>query len=178
MFPSPSPAAHGVQLRRLTTDDVPLITAACSNPALARFMPLLPSPYTERDAEQFVAGAAASWEQGTAAPFAIAGDDGSLLGAVELHLSQDDPALAAVGYWLRPEAQGRGAATIAVRLVARWAFDVLRIRRLQLTTDPRNVSSQRVAERAGFTREGLLRAWLPTPTGRRDSVVYSLLPED
>jgi hypothetical protein len=34
------------------------------------------------------------------------------------------------------------------------------------------------AERAGFTREGLLRAWLPTSAGRRDSVMYSLRPDD
>ncbi len=41
---------------------------------------------------------------------------------------------------------------------------------------PENPASQRVAERAGFTREGLLRAWLPTAEGRRDSVLFSLLP--
>jgi hypothetical protein len=35
-----------------------------------------------------------------------------------------------------------------------------------------------VAERAGFLREGLFRAWLRTPAGRRDTVVYSLLPDD
>jgi hypothetical protein len=39
-------------------------------------------------------------------------------------------------------------------------------------------ASQRVAERAGFTREGLLRAWMPTAEGRRDSVMFSLLPDD
>jgi RimJ/RimL family protein N-acetyltransferase len=45
-------------------------------------------------------------------------------------------------------------------------------------TAPENAASQRVAERAGFTREGLLQAWLPTSAGRRDSVMYSLLSDD
>jgi RimJ/RimL family protein N-acetyltransferase len=83
-----------------------------------------------------------------------------------------------VGYWLRPEARGRGAATIAVRLVARWAFATLGIQRLSLTTAPENVPSRRVAERAGFTAEGLLRSWLPTTRGRRDCLMFSLLPAD
>jgi RimJ/RimL family protein N-acetyltransferase len=54
----------------------------------------------------------------------------------------------------------------------------LGVERLYLTTAPDNIASQRVAERAGFTREGLLRSHLPIPGGRRDSVMYSLLPGD
>jgi len=95
---------------------------------------------------------------------------------IELHLFAGDPGLAEVGYWLRREARGHGAATTAVRLVAAWAFGELGIRRLNLQTAPENLASQRVAGRAGFTREGVLRAWLPTPDGRRDSVMFSLLP--
>jgi RimJ/RimL family protein N-acetyltransferase len=100
------------------------------------------------------------------------------LGLVELHVAAHDPGLASVSYWLRAEARGRGAATLAVQLVARWAFDDLGIQRLQLTTAPGNAASQRVAERAGFIREGLLRRWMPTSNGRRDRVMFSLLPAD
>jgi RimJ/RimL family protein N-acetyltransferase len=83
--------------------------------------------------------------------------DAGPLGLVSLRIAERDPGLAAVGYWLRPEARGRGAATVAVQLIARWAFDELGVERLELTTAPENVTSQRVAERAGFTREGVLR---------------------
>jgi RimJ/RimL family protein N-acetyltransferase len=65
-----------------------------------------------------------------------------------------------------------------VRLLAGWAFRELRIDRLQLTTHPDNTASQRVAERAGFTREGVLRAYHPTSDGPRDAVMFSLLPGD
>jgi RimJ/RimL family protein N-acetyltransferase len=85
---------------------------------------------------------------------------------------------AAVGCWLAPHARGRGIATRAVRLLARWAFDDLGIARLQITCGPDNLASQRVAERAGFTREGVLRSHYPFKGGRRDTVVFSLLPGD
>ncbi len=102
------------------------------------------------------------------------------LGVISLRTAEQDPGLAAVGFWLRPEARGRGAATIAVQLIARWAFDELGVQRLELTTAPENVASQRVAERAGFTREGVLRALTAATKndGRRDSVMFSLLPSD
>ena len=63
-------------------------------------------------------------------------------------------------------------------LVAHWAFDELGVYRLELTTAPDTVASQRVAERAGFTREGMLRGWMATPSGRRDSVMFSHLASD
>jgi RimJ/RimL family protein N-acetyltransferase len=66
-----------------------------------------------------------------------------------------------------------------VRLVARWAFDALGVQRLELTTAPDNVASQRVAERVGFTREGVLRGLVATENdGRRDNVMFSLLADD
>lgn len=97
---------------------------------------------------------------------------------IELNLSATDQGLAEVGYWLGRQARGRGAATVSVRLVAGWAFHELGIKRISLQTAAENTASQRVAERAGFTREGLLRAWMRTAAGRRDSVMFSLLPDD
>jgi RimJ/RimL family protein N-acetyltransferase len=66
-----------------------------------------------------------------------------------------------------------------VQLIALWAFNELGVQRLELTTAPENVASQRVAERAGFSREGVLRGLVATKdNGRRDSVMFSLLPAD
>jgi RimJ/RimL family protein N-acetyltransferase len=80
-----------------------------------------------------------------------------------------------IGYWLLPQARGRGFATRALKLVAAWSFTTLAIERLQLWTDPENVKSQRVAERAGFSKEGVLRLHSPTAAGDRcDAVLYSL----
>jgi RimJ/RimL family protein N-acetyltransferase len=65
-----------------------------------------------------------------------------------------------------------------VRLLSRWALREFGLVRLALHTHPENVASQRVAERAGFTREGTLRS-LDTRGGMvRDIVSFSLLPGD
>ncbi len=70
--------------------------------------------------------------------------------------------------------------TRAVRLVAAWALRAAGCERLVLRADTLNVPSQRVAERAGFVREGIERSARFSPRqGRRvDFVVYSRLPED
>ena len=66
-----------------------------------------------------------------------------------------------------------------MQLIARRAFNKLGVQRLELTTAPENVASHRVAERAGFTREGVLRGLQATKNeGRRDTVMFSLLPAD
>jgi len=176
-FPDPPLAEGDVVLRRMEADDIGWITVACGDRELSRYVPAIPYPYSEADARAFAEHAARGWMEGGQAVFVIAQAPGRQgLGMISLHLFATDPGLAEVGYWLRRDARGHGAATTAVRLVAGWAFGELRIRRLNLQTAPENLASQRVAERAGFTREGLLRAWLPTAGGRRDSVMFSLLP--
>ncbi len=178
-FPDPPLSVGGIVLRRPDSGDIAWITAACSDRELSRYAPGIPYPYSESDARAFTEHAARGWAEGSGATFVIArAPGGEGLGAIELHLSAPDPGLAEVGYWLRRDARGRGAATTAVRLVAHWAFGELGVKRLSLQTAPENRASQRVAERAGFTREGLLRAWMPTAAGRRDSVMFSLLPDD
>jgi [ribosomal protein S5]-alanine N-acetyltransferase len=104
------------------------------------------------------------------------GPSGRLLGGIGLRLPADG--IGEVGYWVRRDARGRGVATRALDLVARWALEEQRLIRVQLTAEPGNVASQRVAEKVGFRREGLLRRYLKIGGERRDGVMFSLLRED
>ena len=164
--PDPQLAADGVVLRLRDDGDASWITEACNDPDIAHFIVGMPPPRR--------------WESATDAEFVIAdAARAEPLGLISLRVAERDPGLASVGYWLRPEARGRGAATVAVQLIARWAFDKLGVQRLELTTAPENLASHRVAERAGFTREGVLRGLQATKNGgRRDTVMFSLLPAD
>ena len=82
-------------------------------------------------------------------PFAVVScDTGAVQGFVGLWLRPDGSA--AFGYWVLPHARGRGLATRAVELVARWAYDALGITVLEIAAEPRNAGSIRVAERSGF----------------------------
>jgi RimJ/RimL family protein N-acetyltransferase len=80
-----------------------------------------------------------------------------------------------VGYWLAPEGRGRGAMTRALQLLVRYAFDELGVERLELYTLLENDASQRVAERAGFTRAGISAGHIESRDGSRyDAVVFRL----
>ncbi|HEU5035640.1 MAG TPA: GNAT family N-acetyltransferase [Nocardioides sp.] len=107
---------------------------------------------------------------------AIADPDDGVLGSMCLYGLDREHASASIGYWLTPAARGRGHATRGLRLLGGWALSELGLARLQLTCDPRNEASQRVAERCGFVREGLLRSQYAWKDGRRDTLVYSVLP--
>ncbi len=118
------------------------------------------------------------WKDGSAATFAICAPDDDCVGHVWLNLSPMDAKRATVGYWLQREARGMGFATRAVKLVSAWAFRDLGLARLAILTEPSNRPSQRVAELAGFQREGVLRSYTDVGGRRVDYVSYSLLPGD
>lgn len=83
-----------------------------------------------------------------------------------------------VGYWVLPHHRGHGYARRGLRLAARWALTALGWARLQLWIEPDNASSLRVAEDAGFIREGVLRSYGVIDGRRCDAVFFSLLPAD
>ena len=79
-----------------------------------------------------------------------------------------------IGYWCRSSCTGQGFVAEAVRALNRLAFDQLGARRVELRMDGANERSRRVAERAGFTFEGVLRGDSLTPQGEvRDTRVYA-----
>jgi [ribosomal protein S5]-alanine N-acetyltransferase len=90
------------------------------------------------------------------------------------------PGTVGIGYWVLAGARRRGLASHAVALATRWALAEAGMARIEALVEPDNVASQRVVERAGFVREGLLRAYLePHLDGERaDAYVYSLIAAD
>jgi RimJ/RimL family protein N-acetyltransferase len=65
--------------------------------------------------------------------------------------------------------------TGAVTLLSEWAFDNLPVDRIEITVEPSNAASRAVAERAGYTFEGVLRSHTLIKGRRRDMAMYSLL---
>jgi RimJ/RimL family protein N-acetyltransferase len=169
------PALHDdmIVLRPPQAGDAAAITAAVQDPDIPRFT-MVPSPYTVDDAAAFIERSAGLWDLGDAAPFVIAGaTTGTLLGSVGVHDLGLESRPAHVGYWIAAAARGRGVATRALRLVARWVLEDLGQPRVEVHVFVENERSQRVASRAGFTREGI-RAFAGHPTGRDELVVFSM----
>jgi len=175
--PPDPPLSDGVVLLRLLVDaDIPPMVEACRDPEMQRWT-MVPDPYREEDARHWLTESADGWESGEAASFAIAdADDGAYLGGVSVR-SAPWP-VGEVGYGVAPWARGRGVATRALRLLSVWALDELGLQRISLLAEPENVPSQRVAEKAGFRREGVLRSFRELKGVRRDYVMYSQLPGD
>lgn len=165
-----------VRLRPWRETDLPSQLEAFSDPWFQRFSDW--APRTEPEARRHRLRDEQARHRGEQLQFALVepSDDELLLGGASVHDVEMDQGRAAVGYWLAPEARGRGVATHAVRLLARWAFEDLGIARIALTCAPDNHASQRVAERCGFSREGVLRSHMPFKGGRRDTVVFGVLP--
>jgi RimJ/RimL family protein N-acetyltransferase len=160
-----------LELRPWTMDDVPALVDACNDSEIRHWIPIIPRPYTEEDARAFVRGEVT----GDQHQFAIA-ENGRVVGSIGLSVNQTSRN-GHIGYWCAAAARGRGVTTRALRLLSRYALDELKLERLELITDPDNRASQRVAEKVGFRREGVLRSHLLHPDGRRrDSVMFSLLP--
>jgi RimJ/RimL family protein N-acetyltransferase len=176
-FPVPPLADEVVLLRPWHEADVPGKLLAFSDPVMRRFS-WRTTPYTEADARGDLAEQEEARLRGEELNFALVapGDQAAVLGGCSLSDVRLDQGSAAIGYWLASEGRGRGVATHAVRLLARWAFAGLGLARLELTSGPDNEASQRVAKRCGFVREGLLRSHVPFKGARRDSVIYGLIP--
>jgi RimJ/RimL family protein N-acetyltransferase len=181
--PPPSLTDGLVTIRPWRGDDAEALVSRINDPDVAVFLDMIPQPYTPADAREWFTVAEEGWRAGTSANFAIQVDgiEGAAGGIGVRFLSDLDEGCAEVGYWVGAEARGRGVATTATRTVARWAFEAVpALARLQLRADVQNVASNRVAEKAGFKREGVLRAQrLNARLGRRvDFVMWSLLREE
>jgi RimJ/RimL family protein N-acetyltransferase len=163
-------------LRPWRDTDVPGLVAACQDPEIPRWT-RVPQPYGESDARAYLLTRYDHLHAGTAAPLAIVSseDPDRVLGSITLMRLAWEHRRGEVGYWLAREARGLGHSTRAVRLISAWAFRSLGFERIDLFAATANARSQRVAERAGFTREAVLRSYMRGRDGQLDAVAFGLL---
>ena len=161
-----------VELRPWRREDAKEIVACIDgDPEIARWLDQVPQPYGLADALGYIGGVGES-------AFAITEKEtGRVLGSVGVRFNEERD-VGELGYWVRAGTRGRGYTTRAVVLACRWAFGLEGVARLQLRADVENEPSRRVAEKAGFTLEGVLRSahWNARIGRRQDWALYSLLP--
>lgn len=171
---------HGgrLTLRPWQRSDAPAVQSVMADRRMSVYLPL-PTPYTARDAAEFVTeGATAGRGRGSSLDCAVAENaGGELVGSASLHFPVAGRASAEIGYWIASNFWGRGFATEATSTLARFGFSS-GLRRIQIQCDPRNTASARVALRAGFSFEGVLGSVLSSPEGPRDSALFGRLAGD
>jgi RimJ/RimL family protein N-acetyltransferase len=175
--PPDRPLGDGEIVLRLRRDaDVPVIAEASRDPETRRRLDDDPlTPDRQRDS---VSRAQEQWRTGTGAPFVIA--DAATdrpLGLLNLQFGEDED-VAGIAVSVFPQARGRGVAPRALRLGATWGLRQLGLHRVFAEAAVDNLASIRAIEKAGFQREGILRAHCTTRGRRHDCVMFSLLPRE
>jgi RimJ/RimL family protein N-acetyltransferase len=155
-FPAPPLADQVVLLRPWRETDAPAAFVAFSDPVVQRFSWPQPPPCSEEDTRGYFAELEEARALGEELHLALVrpGDASVVLGGGSVYDVRREQGCASVGYWLAPDARGRGIATHAVRLLARWAFTELGLARLEVTCSPDNEASQRVGSVAPHARRG------------------------
>lgn len=169
-------AAAVLRLEPLAAAHVAGVERMVDDPDTLRFT-RLPEPVPEGWVPAWIERYEQGRREGEREGFAALDDDGVLLGVALAPEIDREAAEAELGYIVAPEARGRGVATEMLRRLTAWAFaeGVLRAY-LYIASD--NPASLRVAERAGYVREGVLRNAYLKPGRRGDAVVWSRLPTD
>jgi RimJ/RimL family protein N-acetyltransferase len=105
--------------------------------------------------------------------------DGCLVASIDLKRTDWAAGVTEIGYWTTsPFARGTGVMTEATQTLARWVLELIGFARVELRIATGNAASIRVAEKAGFGREGVARSAGYFHAGRVDLVIYSLIRAD
>lgn len=173
-----------IQTRRLTLvaprpgDGAELNRAiAESFEELHEWMPWAAEMPTVVESEKFVREAAARHLRREELPLFMR-KRGSLefIGATGLHRINWTVPRFEIGYWCRTSMVGHGYVSEAVVALTRFAFETLQAARVELRTDAANTRSWRIAERLGFTLEGVLQRDDRTAQGElRDTRLYAMI---
>lgn len=118
--------------------------------------------------------------EGSGYPFFIFTPDGvALLGGLTLSQVQRGVTQScSLGYWMGARYAGQGYMTAAVRAVVRFAFDSLRLHRVEAACLPHNGASIRLLEKVGFSREGYARRYLCIDGRWQDHLLFAMVADD
>jgi ribosomal-protein-serine acetyltransferase len=169
----------GVDIRPLEMGDAPAVYRAIDESRLevSRWMDWCRPSYGLRDAEEWVHASLQGRDDGTCYQFGIF-EGRRFLGACGLTHVDSAVGVANLGYWVRTKAAGQGIAPEAARRVVAWAFANTELERIEILAAVGNRRSQRVAEKIGAMREGVLRRRLAVFGRHHDAVIYSVIRGD
>jgi ribosomal-protein-alanine N-acetyltransferase len=166
-------------IRLLTPEDAPVLTELLqtNRDFIAPFDPVRSDSYFTVEGQQaIIATALENHAAGRQGPYVVLNDDGAVIGRITLNdIVRGALQSATIGYWIDAAHNGRGLASAAVAEMISFAFDELKLHRLEAGTLLDNVRSQRVLECNGFERFGIAPKLLKIQGRWQDHVLYQLL---
>jgi RimJ/RimL family protein N-acetyltransferase len=171
-YPDPPLADDLVSLRPWRQTDLATVVEASRDPYIPK-VTTVPAPFTRGAGKRWLERQDVRSRSGLGVSLAIEeGRRDEAVGAVVL--MHRGNGVYGVGYWLLPAARGRGLASRAVALAVGWALAQPGVAELEALVEPWNEASLRLAERAGFTRDRVLRAEISVGGREADVVRYVL----
>jgi RimJ/RimL family protein N-acetyltransferase len=146
---------------------------------LMKWMPWVSANYSVDDSLTWLKACSTIWDKGMEYNFTIVNPlTQKPMGWCGLNRIDYQNMIANLGYWIRKQDCNRGVASAAALLLARFGFERLHFNRIEITAAIDNTASQRVAEKTGAMREGVLRNLINQHGRIFDGVMYSLIPSD
>lgn len=135
--------------------------------------------YSVEDSRIWLKACDTAWNNGMEFNFTIVNPETKqLMGWCSLNRIDYPNMTADLSYWVRQKHSNNGVASSAVLLIAKFGFERLHFNRIEIIAATGNIASQKVAEKAGAKREGIMRSAIRQQGKTLDGVLYSLLPVD
>lgn len=146
---------------------------------LRRWLPWVYPGYSREDALAFIRESSQAWKEGRAFDYAVRlGSSPRHVGNASIWYLSRSSRTGEIGYWVRTDRSGDGVATEATGALVRLGFDEMGLHKINLRIAVGNVGSERVAEKLGFRREGVLREELNIGGAWVDHTLFSLLERE
>ena len=164
------------KLRPIVDSDADVVIPSLNDEAMVKWMQM-PSPYTEVEFQ----AAQKRWKNRELAGWSMEWGiekDGVLQGRIAVHHTDWIEKRTEIGYLTFPQSRGKGVMPTVLRSLVEFLFEEYKFERIEVRTDTRNVASRRVAEKAGFTLEGILRRNYINGGEITDDAIYAMIRSD
>jgi RimJ/RimL family protein N-acetyltransferase len=165
-----------VLLRAWTPLDVQWLFETCQDLEIQRWT-RVPIPYLLEDATSFaLEHAPGKWRERTGISCAVVdAASNTTVGSIGVTLRDPESRVAEAGYYCAPGWRGQGLTHRALALITSWIFEVSGWERIELHIDPENEQSRKVAVRAGYELEGILKRKIHRRGEQRDVAMYAMI---
>lgn len=166
-------------IRELKEADIQEVHAYASDPDVTKYVPF--GPNTLKESEEFVRMCIEYQYQEDRVDFELAvieRHDNKLIGACGIHISDKQNREGWIGYVLNKEYWGKGYGTDIAKILLNFGFNQLKLHRIYATCDPENLGSEKIMQKIGMKKEGLMRKNMWTKGSWRDSLLYAILEEE
>jgi RimJ/RimL family protein N-acetyltransferase len=168
-----------VHIRPIAEPDAFIIFTHLQDPEIVKWTTRIPYPYSEADAEKFIADSRENWAKRLGFVFSIClNSDNAQAGVISLSNVTFKHSCGELGFWIAKSYWGRGIGTESVKCLLKFAFEGLDLYRVYASAFEANIASRRILEKCGFQNEGVMREAILRYDRRHNFFNYGILKSE